>query len=116
MALVYFESTQLVLVIEKNCIGIVGKIGKSIGKHGFSADSDAFGMVFVQLPVAAATFARINSTTNNNFHHQTFFHRKVIIKSYGLKYILAKKYLLELIFSDKLSSGVGIPTDSDEFR
>jgi len=57
MALVYFESSQLVLVVEKNCVGIVGKIGKSIGKHGFSADSDAFGMVFVQLPLAADNFA-----------------------------------------------------------
>ena len=87
MALVYFESTQLVLVIEKNCIGIVGKIGKSIGKHGFSADSDAFGMVFVQLPLAANRFAEFFSSTNINFHHQTFFHRKVMIKSNGLKYV-----------------------------
>ena len=94
MPLVYFETSQLVLVAEINCVGIVGKIGKSIGKHGFSADSDAFGMVFVQLPVAAATFARINSTTNNNFHHQTFFHRKVMIKSYGLKYYRTKNNLL----------------------
>ena len=26
MALVYFESSQLVLVVEKNCVGIIGKI------------------------------------------------------------------------------------------
>ena len=116
MALVYFESTQLVLVIEKNCIGIVGKIGKSIGKHGFSSDSDAIWMVFVQLLLAADNFARINSTTNNNFHHQTFFHRKVMIKSNGLKYFRAKNNLLELIFLITLSSAVGIPTHSDEFR
>ena len=57
MALVYFESSQLVLVVVKTCVGIIGKIGKSIGKHGFSADSDAFGMVFVQLPLAADNFA-----------------------------------------------------------
>ena len=116
MVLVYFESTQLVLFVEKTCVGIVGKIGKSIGKHGFSADSDAFGMVFVQLPLAADQFARINSTTNINFHHQTFFHRKVMIKSNGLKYFRAKNNLLELIFLITLSSAVGIPTHSDGFR
>ena len=57
MALVYFESSQLVLVVEKNCVGIVGKIGKSIGKHGFSSDSDDVWMVFVQLPLAVDDFA-----------------------------------------------------------
>ena len=72
MALVYFESSQLVLVVEKNCVGIIGKIGKSIGKHGFSADSDAILMVFVQLPLAADNFADFFSSTNINFHHQTF--------------------------------------------
>ena len=54
MALVYFESSQLVLVVEKSCVGIVGKIGKSIGKHGFSADSDDVWMVFVQRPLGGA--------------------------------------------------------------
>ena len=116
MALVYFEPSQLVLVVEKNCVGIVGKFGKSIGKYGFSSDSDAVWMIFVQLTLAANRFARINSTTNNNFHHQTFFHRKVMIKSYGLKYFRAKNNLLELIFLITLSSAVGIPTHSDEFR
>ena len=72
MALVYFVSSKLVLVVEKNCVGIVGEIGKSIGKHGFSSDSDAVWMVFVQLALAADGFARINSTTNNKFYHQTF--------------------------------------------
>ena len=48
MVLVYFKSSQLVLGVEKTCVGIVGKIGKSIGKHGFSADSDDIWMVFVQ--------------------------------------------------------------------
>ena len=57
MPLVYFETFQLVLVAEKNCVGIVGKIGKSIGKHDFSSDSDAVWMVFVQLKLASAKFA-----------------------------------------------------------
>ena len=116
MALVYFESSQLVLVAEQTCVGIVGKIGKSIGKHGLSADSDAIWMVFVQLAPAAGWFARIKSTTNNNFHHQPFFHRKHMIKCYGLKYFRTKKYLFVLIFLISVSSGVGIPTHSDEFR
>ena len=56
MVLVYFESSQLVLGVEKSCVGIIGKIGKSIGKRGFSADSDAIWMVFVQRPPAANQF------------------------------------------------------------
>ena len=56
MTVVYFDTFQLVLVAEKNCVGIVGKIGKSIGKHDFSSDSDAVWMVFVQLPLAADDF------------------------------------------------------------
>ena len=75
MALVYFESSQLVLVVEKSCVEFVGKLGKSIGKHGFSADSAAVWMVFVQLPITAGDFADFFSPTNINFHHQTFFHR-----------------------------------------
>ena len=51
MTVVYFDTFQLVLVAEKNCVGIVGKIGKSIGKHGFSSDSDDIWMVFVQRPL-----------------------------------------------------------------
>ena len=116
MALVYFESSQLVLVVEKSCVGIVGKIGKSIGKHGFSADSDAVWMVFVQRALAADTFADFFSSTNINFHHQLFLHRKDMIKSNGLKYFRTNSFLLDLIFSITLSSGVGIPTHSDEFR
>ena len=57
MAVVYFASSQLVLVAEKICVGIVGKIGKSIGKHGVSSDSDDVWMVFVQLPLAVDDFA-----------------------------------------------------------
>ena len=116
MPLVYFESFQLVLVAEKNCVGIVGKIGKSIGKHGFSSDSDAVWMVFVQLPLAADTFAEFFSSTNINFHHQTFFYRKVMIKSNGLKYVWTKNNFIMLLFLTTLCSDVGIPTDSDEFR
>ena len=54
MVPVYFDSTELVLGAEKSCVGIVGNIGKSIGKHGFSADSDDIWMVFVHqnAPVA----------------------------------------------------------------
>ena len=92
MVLVYFDSSQLVLVVEKSCVGIIGNIGKSLGKHGFSSDSDAVWMVFVQLALAAARFARINSTTNINFRHQTFLHSKVMIKSNGLKYNLVQNY------------------------
>ena len=116
MVLVYFKSSQLVLGVEKSCVGIVGKIGKSIGKRGFSADSDAIGMGFVQRPPAGDDFVEFNSSTNNIFHSKLFFHRKLMIKSNGLKYFRTNSFLLDLIFSITLSSGVGIPTHSDEFR
>ena len=67
-------------------------------------------------PLAAATFARIYSSTNINFHHQTFFHRKVVINSNGLKYVWAKIIYWNCFFLITLSSEVGIPTDSDGFR
>ena len=81
----------------------IRKIGKSesrkIGKSSeFRPFSDHPGSICVNL-----------STTNVNFHYQTLFQKKVMIKSNGLKYFRAQNYLLELIFRITLSSGVAIP-------
>ena len=88
MALVYFESSQLVLVVDKNCVGIVGKIGKSIGIHRFSADSDVILMVFVHQLLCVGFFSSF-FYEKKHFYCRIFFHSKDMINSYGLKYVRA---------------------------
>ena len=116
MALVYFESSQLVLVVEKKCVGIVGKIGKSIGKHGFSPDSDAIWVVFVQQIAAADDFVSVYSTSNNHFHIEIFFQVKHMIKCYGLKYVWVQNYFQFSVFLLDRNADTGIIGFPTEFR